>query len=525
MVAAGELARPGLPVGASQIIMSICGLLPVDSVKYDILQSTPLAPFLAMRQESTLNQLKASLPGDRLPSSFGVYFKNTLVALCHALEDHILQTSNGDADSAPLVLVTFQQGKWYLQEADRYLDIAQKSRHVVVAAVSDSGFHSHETGQLANVSLVDLDPNDSWVEEWNLIILAPSYSAMVLCHELEQTEYWEGMQPGRDVERKFYGLWTFEQDLVSKAAAIAVAKIQPYNPELAAQLHTQLSEVGTCTDCPPADLSGVVSRIVTYLQSSQEQLVATHRQNRELWDLEGQAKRLNRNITANKLQAFLRMAQRVDERDPFNPIASLQVSALCETLGQILDISTIQLRRLRLAGLLFRIGLSEAPAEVFTLSASDLDERSPTFWRDRGSIGAQLLSSMPELKPVIAIVNHQLEHWNGGGLPDGLKGDAIPLEARILGLVAFFQDLTQPRGEREARSLNDALEECEALSGSRFDPELVAALTTVVRLAEVGMLQLPQQPSQSPTVWLEEAIEGSIKNAPVKDGQEKSEVA
>ena len=472
-----------------------------------------------MRPESTLNRLKASLPSNRLPSSFGVYFKNTLVALCHALEDHILQAYD-DEDSAPLVLVTFQQGKWYLQEADRYLEIAEKSRHVVVAAVSDSGFHSHQTGQLENVSLVDLDPADSWVEEWNLIILAPSYCAMVLCHELEQTEYWEGMQPGRDVERKFYGLWTFERDLVREAAEIAVSRVEPYDSELAARLKAEMAGIAVCTDCPPADLSGVVSRIVTYLQSSQEQLVATHRQNRELWDLEGQAKRLNRNITANKLQAFLRMAQRVDERDPYNPVASLQVSALSETIGQILDIPTIKLRRLRLAGLLFRIGLAEAPAEVFTLPVSELDERSPIFWRDRGSLGAQLLESMPELKPVIAIVKHQLEYWNGSGLPDGLKGTDIPLEARILGLVAFFQNLTRPRGDREAMTLNEALSECEALSGSRFDPDIVTALSTVVRLAEVGMLQLPQQPSQSPQVWLEEALEEQMK-----ESQSKSEVA
>ena len=471
-----------------------------------------------MRPESTLNQLKTSLPAGRLPSSFGVYYKNTLVALCHALEDHILQTAAGKGSTepadihSPLVLVTFQQGKWYLQEADRYLDIAAKSRHVAIAAVADSGFRSHPTGERDNVSLVDLDPSDPWAEEWNLIILAPSYSAMVLCHELEEREYWQGMQPARDVERKFYGLWTFERDLVEKAAEISAQRLQPYDSNLAARLSSEIANIGTCSDCPPADLSGVVSRIVTYLQSSQEQLVATQRQTRELWDLEGQAKRLNRNITANKLQAFLRMAQRVDERDPFNSAASSQVSALSETLGQILDLSTIQLRRLRLAGLLFRIGLSEAPSEVFTLKAEELDERSPTFWRDRGSIGAQLMSSMPELKPVVTIVNHQLEHWNGSGRPDGLQGGEIPLESRILGLVAFFQDLTQPRGDRAALSPNDALAECEKLSDSRFDPAIVTALTTVVRLAEVGMLQLPQQPSQIPTVWLEEAVEGSIKS-------------
>ena len=67
-----------------------------------------------MQPESTLNQLKAALPGGQLPSSFGVYFKTTLVALCHALEDHILQTAETDINQQPLVVVAFQQGKWYL---------------------------------------------------------------------------------------------------------------------------------------------------------------------------------------------------------------------------------------------------------------------------------------------------------------------------------------------------------------------------------------------------------------------------
>ena len=73
-----------------------------------------------MQPEATLNQLKAATPGGQLPASFGVYFKNTLVALCHAMEDHILQSCKIEPEDKPLVLVTFQQGKWYLQEADRY---------------------------------------------------------------------------------------------------------------------------------------------------------------------------------------------------------------------------------------------------------------------------------------------------------------------------------------------------------------------------------------------------------------------
>lgn len=454
-----------------------------------------------MNSESTLNQLRTLLPEGQMPSSYGVYFKNTLVALCHALEDHILEQPDG---AEPLVLVTFQQGKWYLQEADRYSDIARCSQRVAIAAVPDSGFGDHATSRLPNVDLVDLSADDSLTQEWNLIILAPGYASMVLCHELSDAEYRSDSVPSLDVERKFYGLWTFDRAPVEVAAKILIERMRPYDSVLADQLTERYDTLKNNPSDTSTDLSGVVSRIVNYLQSSQQQLVTVGRQTRELWELEGQASKLNRNLAANKLQAFLRMVQRIDERDPANPMASMQVSALAETLGQLIDLPTLQLRRLRLAGLLFRIGLAEAPKQIFQQTSDQLDKASLVFWRDRAALGGQLLSSMPELDPISRIVTHQLEFWDGSGTPDGLKGEEIPIESRILGLVAYFQELTESRGERVALPLGECLAVCEKLGGRRFDPKMVDALGTIVRLAEIGMLQLPDRPSAQPTVWLED---------------------
>ncbi|MEY3221346.1 MAG: hypothetical protein RLZZ203_202, partial [Cyanobacteriota bacterium] len=92
-----------------------------------------------------------------------MYYKNTLVALCHALEDHILTNNNN-----PFVITAFQQGKWYLQEANRYADIAQRSREIVIMAAADAGFTEHPTGQLANVDLVGLATDDPVAQEWHL---------------------------------------------------------------------------------------------------------------------------------------------------------------------------------------------------------------------------------------------------------------------------------------------------------------------------------------------------------------------
>lgn len=454
-----------------------------------------------MQKDSTLNQLKNLLGEDKLPSSYGVYFKNTLVALCHALEDHILQHQYPQEQYKPLVFVTFQRGKWYLQEADRYRDLAEYSRHVTIAAVADSGFAQHPTSQLANVDLVHLAEDDGLVEEWNLVILAPDYAAMVLCHELSPDEYYRGSEPQMDTERKFYGLWTFDRTLVEQAFAILTQAISGYNPTLAQQLDGMRSHLKNIPSSGTVDLSGVVNRIVSYLQMSQEELYTVNRQTKELRELEGQALKLNRNLGASKLQAFLRMAQRVDQNDPFNPCASLQVSALAETLGQILDLPTIRLRRLRLAGLLFRIGLAEAPPEVF--EGKSQNPETAQFWKDRPILSSRLLSSMTELQPINEIVLHQMEYWDGSGSPDGLKATEIPLEARILGLVSYFQELTQPRGDRPAYSLSDALEKCQGYSGTRFDPDLVESLKTVIRLTEMGLMQLPTRPTQLPPVWLE----------------------
>lgn len=458
-----------------------------------------------MDAESTLNQLKSAMPSGQLPDTYRVYFKNTLIALCHALEDHILQSASSLADQQPLVLVTFQEGKWYLQEADRYLDIAKLSNHVAIAACADSGFETHETSQLDTVSLVELDPQDSLVNEWNLIIVAPGYTAMVLCHELSEAEYQADNKPTSDVERKFYGLWTFDRTAVEAAAAILIERMRPYNDALADRLIQIQKRLKSSPNSVPVDLTSVVSRIVNYLQDSQEHLITANRQTRELWELEGHALRINRNLTANKLQAFLRMAQRVDERDQDNPVASLQVAALAETLGQILDLPTLSLRRLRLAGLLFRIGLAEAPIEVFQRPASQLRQSDLVTWNNRAYLGEQLLSAMAELEPIRGIVAHQLENWDGSGRPDGMREEEIPLESRILRLASYFQELTQPRGDRTPMSLSAALEKCMEHGGTRFDPALLDHLSTIVRLTEMGMMQLPDRPSQLPKVWLEES--------------------
>jgi len=151
-----------------------------------------------MLQGSILQKLESAHRHTTRPIRFGVYYKNTLVALCHALEDHILTD-----DGTPLVITAFQQGKWYLQEAGRYADIAQRSRQIAIMSASESGFAEHPTSLLPNVDLVALDSVDPVAQEWHLIILSPNYTAMVICQELSEANYGSTGVPTSDLERKF----------------------------------------------------------------------------------------------------------------------------------------------------------------------------------------------------------------------------------------------------------------------------------------------------------------------------------
>jgi DICT domain-containing protein len=440
------------------------------------------------------------------PLNFGVYYKNTLVALCHALEDAILA-----ADYSPLVLTAFQRGKWYLEEADRYREIAKKSRQIAILAAPDAGFEEHPTSQRSNVALVSLAGSDPVAQEWHLVILSPNYTAMVLCQELSEADYGAAGFPQEDLERKFYGLWTFEPSLVLETAELMVAHLGRYNPELQQRLNRQIQEITPLIQheealcgLPTADHMGeVVSRVIDYLQTSQQQpLPATT----------PFALHLDNNLTSNELQAFLRVAELIDQTDLSNPMAAAEVAALSEAMAQLLDLPSWQLHRLRLAGLLHRIAFLQTVETSLSsgTSVSDTAESPAVAPACPLVPGIQVLRKMQRLSAIATILTHQSEWWNGTGQPAGLAGDEIPIESRILALVAAFQQrVAQGRsasGDSELTSLEavmtQALADCQAQQGERWDPKLVEALSLLVAALRQGLSLPVALPKIASGLWL-----------------------
>ncbi len=444
-----------------------------------------------MLEGSILQQLETAHRHSYRPIRLGVYFKNTLVSLCHALEDHILTTVD-----KPLVITAFQQGKWYLQEANRYGDIAQHSRAIAIMAAPDAGFAEHPTSKLANVDLVALNPDDPVAQEWHLIIFSPDYTAMVLCQELSVADYGSGGLPTSDVERKFYGLWTFEPELVEETVALAIAHIKNYDPELAGKLSAHKQAIDKTIQ--PKNLGEVVSRVVDYLQTGQGNLLIPTVVRQQV---------LDRNLVSNEIQAFLRMAQIMDLTDIDNPSAAAEIVAICETIGKLLDLPAWQLKRLRLAGLLHRIDpLQQTESLLIPGTSTRYQDDAPSCPLTCGLVpGAQVLRTMPRLRAIAQIITHQTEWWNGTGEPAGLTGDEIPLESRILSLVTEFQRvINQLKSSDKSRAeiFTQALANCREQQSTRFDPKLVDTLTLLVMGLQQG-LDLPvMTPKISSGIWL-----------------------
>lgn len=438
-----------------------------------------------MLSGSILQRLDELHQGTKRPLNLGVYYKNTLIALCHALEDFILES-----ESPPLMISAFQQGKWYRQEAERYGEIAQKAIGVAILATPDAGFTDPSTGQQPNVNLVSLDGDDPVAREWHLMILSPTYTAMVLCQELSEADYGAQGQPQEDKARKFYGFWTFEPELVREAVDLAIAHIGQYDPQLQQRLASQVEAItAELGRGERDDLGTIVSKVVDYLQRTQQDSGSPF------------APSLDDNLLSNEMQAFLRMAQLIDQADALNPMAAAEVAAIAEAMGQLLDLPAWQIKRLRLAGLLHRLAPLQGVVQVSSAQSAAQQE----ILQKQGLLPkASVLRVMPQLQAIAHIIAHQTECWDGSGQPEGLAYDAIPLESRIIGLVEDFQKhaIAASRKTPSENPLTSALAECQTLAGKAYDPKLVEALTLLVLGMQQGMSLEASQPKIAAGIWL-----------------------
>jgi putative nucleotidyltransferase with HDIG domain len=166
------------------------------------------------------------------------------------------------------------------------------------------------------------------------------------------------------------------------------------------------------------------------------------------------------------------LSETIDARDPNTRGHSQRVARYALVMGREMDFSPRRLDRLEIAGLLHDVGKLGVEAFILAKPAS-LDELEMTAVRYHPLLGVRILESVRQLRDIIPFIRHHHERFDGGGYPDRLAGDDIPLEARILAVADAYEAMTSNRPYRKARSSREAVEEIRRGAGSQFDPQVV----------------------------------------------------
>ena len=171
-----------------------------------------------------------------------------------------------------------------------------------------------------------------------------------------------------------------------------------------------------------------------------------------------------------------RLGVAVEWRDAETGVHIERMGRLCERLAREVGLSVVEAELLRHASALHDVGKVGIPDEIL-LKPGKLDAGEWAQMKTHTTIGASILSgsksALVQMAEQIARSHH--ERWDGSGYPEGLKGEAIPLTARICAVCDVFDALLSPRPYKDAWPLPDVVSELASLRGTHLDPALVDA--------------------------------------------------
>jgi putative nucleotidyltransferase with HDIG domain len=175
-------------------------------------------------------------------------------------------------------------------------------------------------------------------------------------------------------------------------------------------------------------------------------------------------------------QTLTSLMSALDARDRETEGHSTRVSRLTCLLAEEIGLNGQQLKAIERGALLHDIGKIGISDTVLHKPGKLTDEEWKMM-RIHPNIGARIVEGIPFLEDALSIIRYHHERWDGSGYPTGLKGDEIPIQARIFAVADVFDALTSKRSYRSKASAEEAIQYIKEHSGILFDPFIVEALT------------------------------------------------
>ena len=180
-------------------------------------------------------------------------------------------------------------------------------------------------------------------------------------------------------------------------------------------------------------------------------------------------------------QAFVeKLAKAVDEKGQYKVAHSQNTAELSRKLCKQLGLNEKTTDLVYYAGLLQNIGKITLPESLFT-NKGKLSKEEWEKLQNHPNVGVNLLMNINFLSEVIPYIHYHKERWDGGGEPEGLKGNSIPFGSRIIAVADAYMAMTSERSYRKALSKDEALEIIKSEAEIKWDPAVVNALFEIVK--------------------------------------------
>lgn len=166
-------------------------------------------------------------------------------------------------------------------------------------------------------------------------------------------------------------------------------------------------------------------------------------------------------------------------RDQYTGEHTRKVGQTAYNIAVTMGCSHEEAQAIGLAGRLHDIG-KVAVSDAILCKTGPLTESEWATIRTHPIVGAEVISYVPSLRPLAPLIRYHHERWAGGGYPDNLQGESIPLGARIIAVADAFDAMITDRPYQPARSVEEALAEIVQCSGVQFDPGIVVALKQMI---------------------------------------------
>jgi putative nucleotidyltransferase with HDIG domain len=185
------------------------------------------------------------------------------------------------------------------------------------------------------------------------------------------------------------------------------------------------------------------------------------------------------NVRVSTLSTVYALASAVDAKDHYTYGHSQKVRTYAVAIAEAIGLKADEVSRISTAAVLHDIGKIGVPDMILNKPVS-LDEEEWKSINSHPRIGANIASNVPSLTTCINGILYHHERWDGTGYPEGLKGESIPKDARILAIADAFSAMTSSRPYRSALSDKEAIKRIEKGKGSQFDPELAKTFIGIV---------------------------------------------